>query len=201
MENYVDVKKWPFNLIKDVVEEEEFYYVYIPGFMDAIETLTEREQKVLKYKYADHMTYDKIGSLVGGVGGSRVMQIKNKACRKLKIGRSRRNLYLTTLMANLKDLEQKKESVQRELDLVYEHLGVGDEHLGVGAPVKLFDAITIDELNLSVRSYNCLKRAGILTFGDLKGVDTVRLMKIRNLGVKSFEEIYEAAKNVGIVIR
>ncbi len=49
--------------------------------------------------------------------------------------------------------------------------------------------MTIDELDFSVRSYNCLKRAGIDTIGDLTNRTIEDMMKIRNLGKKSFDEI------------
>ena len=50
-------------------------------------------------------------------------------------------------------------------------------------------AITIEELNLSVRSYNCLKREGINTVGDLVQRSEQELMDIRNFGQKSIDEV------------
>ncbi len=49
--------------------------------------------------------------------------------------------------------------------------------------------MTIEELDLSVRSFNCLKRAGINTVGDLTDKSEEDMMKVRNLGKKSFEEV------------
>ena len=48
---------------------------------------------------------------------------------------------------------------------------------------------TIEELDLSVRSYNCLKRAGINTVQDLTTRSETDMMKVRNLGRKSLEEV------------
>ena len=48
---------------------------------------------------------------------------------------------------------------------------------------------TIEELDLSVRSYNCLKRAGIHTVGDLVEKSEADMLKVRNLGQKSLEEV------------
>lgn len=53
---------------------------------------------------------------------------------------------------------------------------------------KVFDR-TIEELDLSVRSYNCLKRAGINTVYDLTEKSEPEMMKVRNLGRKSLEEV------------
>lgn len=47
----------------------------------------------------------------------------------------------------------------------------------------------IEDLDLSVRSYNCLKRAGISTVEQLAGMSEEEMLKIRNLGNKSYEEI------------
>ena len=49
--------------------------------------------------------------------------------------------------------------------------------------------MTIEELDLSVRSYNCLKRAGINTVDDLISKTEEEMMKVRNLGRKSLEEV------------
>ena len=49
--------------------------------------------------------------------------------------------------------------------------------------------MTIEELDLSVRSYNCLKRAGINTVEELSNKSEDDMMKVRNLGKKSLEEV------------
>ena len=53
---------------------------------------------------------------------------------------------------------------------------------------------TIEELDLSVRSYNCLKRAGINTVYDLTEKSEPEMMKVRNLGRKSLEEVKVACR-------
>lgn len=57
--------------------------------------------------------------------------------------------------------------------------------------------MTIEELDLSVRSFNCLKRAGINTVNDLIEKSEEEMMKVRNLGKKSFEEVKEKLKSLG----
>ncbi len=49
--------------------------------------------------------------------------------------------------------------------------------------------MTIEDLDLSVRSFNCLKRAGINTVRDLVAMTEEELIKVRNLGRKSLEEV------------
>ena len=53
--------------------------------------------------------------------------------------------------------------------------------------------MTIEELDLSVRSYNCLKRAGINTVDELVQRNEEEMMKVRNLGRKSLEEVQQQA--------
>ena len=57
--------------------------------------------------------------------------------------------------------------------------------------------MTIEELDVSVRSFNCLKRAGINTVNDLVGKSEEEMMKVRNLGKKSFEEVKEKLRSLG----
>jgi DNA-directed RNA polymerase subunit alpha len=61
---------------------------------------------------------------------------------------------------------------------------------------KLFEK-TIEELDLSVRSYNCLKKSNINTFGDIIGKTEEEIMSIKNLGKKSLEEIKDKVNEFG----
>jgi DNA-directed RNA polymerase subunit alpha len=61
--------------------------------------------------------------------------------------------------------------------------------------------MTIEELDLSVRSYNCLKRAGINTLGELVQRDEEDMMKVRNLGKKSLEEVINKLAELGLSLR
>lgn len=58
--------------------------------------------------------------------------------------------------------------------------------------------MNIDELELSVRSYNCLKRAGINTVEELTNKTSEDMMKVRNLGRKSLEEVLGKLKELGL---
>ena len=59
------------------------------------------------------------------------------------------------------------------------------------------DAMPIEELDLSVRSYNCLKRAGIMTVGDIAAAGRDGLMKLRNLGKLSYDEVIDKMTELG----
>lgn len=60
---------------------------------------------------------------------------------------------------------------------------------------------SIDDLDLSVRAYNCLKRAGILTLHDLVDKTENEMSKIRNLGKKSLKEVMDKVKSMGLSFR
>ncbi|NPV91714.1 MAG: DNA-directed RNA polymerase subunit alpha [Firmicutes bacterium] len=61
--------------------------------------------------------------------------------------------------------------------------------------------MTIEELDLSVRSFNCLKRAGINTVGELIQKNAEDMMKVRNLGKKSLEEVDKKLEELGLALR
>lgn len=61
--------------------------------------------------------------------------------------------------------------------------------------------MTIEELELSVRSYNCLKRAGINTVQELTQRTVDDMMKVRNLGKKSLEEVQNKLKDLGLCLK
>ena len=65
---------------------------------------------------------------------------------------------------------------------------------------KILD-MTIEELDLSVRSYNCLKRAGINTVSELTQKSEDDMMKVRNLGKKSLEEVQHKMEALGLGLR
>ena len=61
--------------------------------------------------------------------------------------------------------------------------------------------MTIEELDMSVRSFNCLKRAGIDTVEDLINRTEEEMMKVRNLGKKSLEEVIHKLHSLGLDLK
>ncbi len=90
--------------------------------------------------------------------------------------------------------EALQEASRQLMDLLglftdgYETPRGGDPRRGVGRPV-ITDERPVEELELTVRSYNCLKREGVDTIGQLATMTEEELMNIRNLGMKSVDEI------------
>ena len=102
-----------------------------------------------------------------------------------------------------------KEAVSQAANLLIEHLksfsNLSDESsITAEMMVEKDDKgkekileMTIEELALSVRSFNCLKRAGINTVEDLISKSEEEMMKVRNLGKKSFDEVKEKLQSLG----
>ena len=80
----------------------------------------------------------------------------------------------------------------RQINSAIRNLLVEDEDIDYDEYDEYFDDTDpddIDNLNLSVRTYNCLRRAGITTISALKETTEEELTKVKNLGKKSLEEI------------
>ena len=105
-----------------------------------------------------------------------------------------------------------EEAVGIAARIMYDHLslftnltdGVGSLDMSSGdggdGRDKVLDMV-IEELDLSVRSYNCLKRAGINTIAELVERDEEEMMKVRNLGKKSLEEVQQKLALLGLSLR
>lgn len=61
--------------------------------------------------------------------------------------------------------------------------------------------ITVEELDLTLRSFNCLKRAGLNTVGDILEIEREELSKIKNFGKKSFEEVEQKINDLGLQLK
>jgi DNA-directed RNA polymerase subunit alpha len=105
-----------------------------------------------------------------------------------------------------------KEATSLAAKIMSEHLALfvgltevaGDVEIMVEKEEEAKDRIlemTIEELDLSVRSYNCLKRAGINTVEELTKKTEEDMMKVRNLGRKSLEEVQQKMAALGLSMR
>ena len=106
-----------------------------------------------------------------------------------------------------------QEAVSLGAKVLTEHLNLfvdlsGDTYAGDSIMVEKNDqtqatvlSMTIEELDFSVRSFNCLKRAGINTVEDLISKSEDDMMKVRNLGRKSLEEVINKLESLGLALR
>lgn len=198
----VDILKfYPYNLIalvlfrdrKTVRENYEevknkVFEVYIPGFLEAIDTrLTERERIVVKMRYDCDMTLDDVAKEFN-VTRERIRQIEQKAMRKLRAPKSRR-MWTFDTENNTKELLVKIKTLEDKLCEYEQNAG------------RIIDRQLLEPINtleLSVRSYNCLARAGVKTIGDLVMKTPEELVNVRNLGRRSYEEIISKLAEIGL---
>jgi DNA-directed RNA polymerase subunit alpha len=68
-------------------------------------------------------------------------------------------------------------------------------------PENKFNSMSLEDLDLSVRSYNCLKRNGLKTVQDLCNMKESELMTVRNLGKKSYKEILDKLASFGLSLQ
>lgn len=192
-------KRWPWNLAMaaaeaSVGEKLDVFRVYVPGVLSAVwdAGLSDRELVALDCRYKDGgMTLEECGNVMG-VSRERARQVISRALRKVARPECARQFVLDTkhrtepLKARAEALAGEAAELRAELDALKE------EVMGMkGAPERAREnrETPLGSLGLSVRSYNCLHRAGVETLADFDGWTVARLMKVRNLGAKSLEEI------------
>lgn len=94
-----------------------------------------------------------------------------------------------------------EDHLQLFVDMV-EHMGEMDILVNreEDAPVKVME-MSIEDMDLSVRSYNCLKRANINTIEDLTRKSKEDMLKVKNLGLKSLDEVVGKLESMGLSLR
>ena len=173
------------------------------------EWFTDRERKVIELRYKDGMTLEQVGN-VFGVQRERIRQIQAKALRKLRHPRLSRHYRLDT-MERWYDAEEELSKMRLENIRLQNRLDALTELASRNITPAELDEIEkererkqsarIEEMELSVRSWNCLCRANIRYVKDLEGMTIEKLAKIRNLGRKSMNEVVAKAAEWGIEIK
>lgn len=162
-------------------------------------TLTEREGRVLDMRYKRYMTMAAIGEECG-LRAERIRQIEAKAVRKLRHpSRSKYILmgmegyinYLRDTAVDERLREYKKEIISLEkkiaelTDTEYEE----EKNELENAPLA--------ELDLSVRTFNILYRAGYSTVKELLDADAEKIVSLPNLGLKNFSDLIDVLSEKG----
>ena len=90
-------------------------------------------------------------------------------------------------------------SLARELNEQAEGIEIGAAPIDVSGSDEL--SVPIEDLDLSVRSYNCLKREGINNVAELVSLSESQLMNIRNFGQKSVDEVRDKLTEMGLSLK
>ena len=181
--------------------------------------LSDREADILRYRYRQNKTYEDLMPMFD-LSRERIRQIEIKALRKMRKEQCRNLLTmgLTGWLDNLIQEEAKRvggqmvdkllrerldeaEELMQEREAEKMRIALGDTAIEKIGGKEYLNSIKIEELELTVRSYNCLKRGGINTVGDITEKTYGELMKVRNLGRKSLNEIVQKIGEMGLTLK
>lgn len=173
---------YPYNLMLECDGTTEEYDITPKELKKCMaDHLTDRECQVLEYRFHQNITLDEIAHKFN-VTKERIRQIEQRALRKLRY-------YIRGYQ--VVPMSQVADAVNRynELQANYKALQTKYENKYQEPVPEPVHTVPIEKLDLSVRSYNCLKRAKIHYLDDLKKLSEEDLMNIRNMGKKSVQEI------------
>lgn len=198
----LDFKEYPVNLIKalnfDFTEVIDHFEERLQKLIDD-GTLTPREETVLFAIFKENKTLQETGKILG-VTRERVRQVQIRALKKLM---RRKNYFEAGEYFSKEELAKKDylsylEEKHKEWDYESAKSFVLEYETGLTAEKRKSLEIPLEELDLSVRSYNCLRRAGIQTIKELVSKTEDELFKIRNMGRKSAKEIIDKLDSLGL---
>lgn len=189
------IVEYPENLLKVLGITEDKYINYyddiLPNFEENYKNLiSERERQVVDLYFKEYLTLEKVGNRLN-ITRERVRQILNKALRKINarknlLTQSKEKLELISAEERERMIAEIRESMTIEVAL---------EVLKNANYKKLKADTPIEDLEFSVRTYNCLIRYGIENVKQLMKLSIEDLMKVRNLGRKSLREIVVKMRN------
>lgn len=150
--------------------------------------LNDRERIFILAYYRDHMNFQEIANQVS-LTRERVRQIIHKGLAKLSAGDGAS--MLTHGIAEHYKLKQE----MMASTLMQQHTINDQTH--TKAVLHTLAVMPIEEMGLTVRTYNCLKRAGLDTVQDLLDTDLNGLKRVRNLGLHCIREICDKLRDMG----
>lgn len=194
--------EYPYNLIEDLELEPCECFEHFNERLEFLLTklvITDREEKIIRLYYIDGKTFEEIGKEFGFTR-ERIRQINEKAIKKLKLFKKYFYGGKWCLMEELAKEEYQKYLETQKSYWKYESAKqyILQYESGVFLPIR---EQKIENLDLTMRTYNCLKRAGIRTIDDLLNFSYYDLIKIRNLGRKSMKEILDTIHDLGLVLK
>lgn len=200
---------WPEDLLDELLDKNnnliyDYRYV-VKNFnenWDYIKnTLSEREVKCIELRFKEGLNLEEIGKELG-ITKERVRQIISRGIRRLSHS-SRLNILIKGYK-NIEECKSLREEIRNELinlrNKYNELLNVKskeDINDDLKKELNSPECILIEDLDFSVRTYNCLKRANINTVDKIIKLSEYELDHIRNLGRKSAREICDKVRDLG----
>ena len=186
-------KLWPNNFYVAVFG---YYYVNVPeNAEEAIECvlnmLNAREKAILLARFKEYKVFSVIGNDFH-VSGGMAQRTYTNIIRKIRSSKELTG-YLSELNAQReKDLAAKE--AEKELRRQIKDKSNAEQAEAAMRKIK------IEDMDLSVRNYHCLTRAGIKTLADIAQLSLMELRRIRNLGLISCEEIRKTCDGYGVIL-
>ena len=115
-----------------------------------------------------------------------------------------KNAYKEKLLETFEEKEKQSQSEKTKFSIKENSIlktDNGNNFINIKTSLEKEEKVlemSIEELELSVRSFNCLKRAGIATVEDLTNKSETDMLKVRNLGKKSFDEVTAKLHSLGL---
>lgn len=193
-------EEYPFNLLMDVFGDEPCMVMFPDDLEIALEFVLwrlakdyERSVKILLMRYREHKSFDQIAAVIGATR-ERVRQIVAEMLRKL-----RHPSRLDYIRFGMTEMLVKRE--QNGYEKGYKDGFLDGQRDAKGENVHELTVpranIPLEDMDFSVRSYNCLKRAGVKSITDIAKMDFNQLIRVRNLGRKSMDEIIMKMREYG----
>lgn len=184
---------FPFNVAYLIAEDSEKISFFSPELIYKAmnNNLNARQMDVLVCRYRDGKTLDETAKQFG-VTRERIHQCEARAISRLS-DPAVFNSMRAVSYSKYRDLEYKYETIS----YAYNH---APEQKDVEELVKESNIteMPIAELDLSVRTHNCLRRAGISTIGELIAKTETEMTRVRNLGKRSLFEIKQKLAELGL---
>ena len=181
--------------------EERAYSLSVEGINAGLSTLTEREREVLRLRFEERLTLEKIGEQFN-ITREYVRQIEAKALRKLHQPTRivRMKVYKYEQIVDYVNENNALKSKNTHLEYLVQRTKTGG---GLCEQLELIEVRDIkrDGLDFSTRTRNALCRAGVNTLGEIADLRESDLLRFRNLGVKSLNEIKEVLSSYGLVLK
>lgn len=149
--------------------------------------LTEREIEILNLRIFDGKTLVETGNRFG-VGRERIRQIEAKAFRKLRHPSTQFYEILKT-----KDFEYYKKAINEMMSSIQYEMSKEEIEKD---ETDLLEKFAIEDLDLTIRPYNVLKRKGINNLKNLEDYSKEEIQTFKNLGLNSYKEIVEKVENI-----
>ena len=147
------------------------------GLDYALSKLSEREQEIVRLRYQERLPLREIGLAIG-VTTERIRSLGDRILRKLReprvLGYIKYGKYGYEALVAQREEEKRKADVSNQLQM------------------------NLEELDLTIRSFNCLKKRGCNTVGDIVKLTEEEIIETKNLGRKSMIEIAEKLRSIGV---